>query len=111
METFNYLESLECTERALLSCILIAPHLMVDTVSEIRAEMFSTPRYGFAFEAMTQLYRHGEQLDLITLNNEMRIINEAHWRATGGAKPLHEALTQNLSLEAFPQYVREVKHA
>jgi replicative DNA helicase len=109
METFNYLESLECTERALLSCILIAPHLMVDTVSEIRAEMFSTPRYGFAFEAMTQLYRHGEQLDLITLNNEMRIINEAHWRATGGAKPLHEALTQNLSLEAFPQYVREVK--
>ena len=109
METLNFLENLECTERAVLSTLLIAPHLMVDTISTLRHDMFSVPRYGFAFEAMTALYRRGEKLDLITLNNEMRILNEAHWRATEGVQPLHESLTQNLSLEAYPQYVREVK--
>ena len=109
METLNYLENLECTEHAILSTLIIAPHLMVDTISELRPEMFSMPRYAFAFEAICNLYRRGEQLDLITLNNEMRILNEVHWRATEGVKPLHETLAQNLSLDAYPQYLREVK--
>lgn len=101
--------TLERNERALICTLINANDALLETLTELRPEMFSVPLYAFAFEAMCAIAGRGGVVDFVLLHTEMRIINELRWHAAGGIDSLTNVMQQQTSLDALSGYVQEVK--
>uniref|UniRef100_UPI002615815C DnaB-like helicase N-terminal domain-containing protein n=1 Tax=Parabacteroides goldsteinii TaxID=328812 RepID=UPI002615815C len=86
-------------ENTLVCCLLTsvdAPGL-VSTL--LHKEMFSDAALGFVFQAVMNLYEQGVQPDMVSVETEMRRMDEARWKELNGLSFLRTAMLNVLKGE------------
>lgn len=63
-------------ERAILGAIIIEPDSLLQATDIIGSDDFSSPAHRIVFEALIDLYQLGEQIDIISLTERLRIKNQ-----------------------------------
>lgn len=103
------MEELEKTEAAVVSCVMSAESAIMQLYPLLKPEMFSHPDIGFVYSAAYSLYEKGLKVDLVTADNEMRRLDEKHWKAIKGVAVLKEWMVQLRHTANLLQYAEEVK--
>lgn len=103
------MEELEKTEAAVVSCVMSAESAIMLVYPLLKPEMFSHPDIGFVYSAAYSLYGKGLKVDLVTADNEMRRLDEKHWKAIKGVAVLKEWMVQLRHTANLLQYAEEVK--
>lgn len=103
------MEELEKTEAAVVSCVMSAESAIMQVYPLLKPEMFSHPDIGFVYSAAYSLYEKGLKVDLVTTDNEMRRLDEKHWKAIKGVAVLNEWMVQLRHTANLMQYAEEVK--
>lgn len=101
--------SLRLVEEAVISSLLLDTDTLVSVHPVLKPEMFSQPDLAFIYRAIFSLYDRGEVADLITVDTEMRKLDEKQWKEMGGIRPVLSSMTHIRHAGTLPQYVEEVK--
>lgn len=109
LKTKQPMEELEKTEAAVVSCVMSAESAIMQLYPLLKPEMFSHPDIGFVYSAAYSLYEKGLKVDLVTADNEMRRLDEKHWKAIKGVAVLKEWMVQLRHTANLLQYAEEVK--
>ena len=96
-------------ESTLVCCLLTsvdAPGL-VSTL--LHKEMFSDAALGFVFQAVMNLYEQGVQPDMVSVETEMRRMDEARWKELNGLSFLLTAMLNVRHGGNVQHYAQEIK--
>ena len=96
-------------ENTLVCCLLTsvdAPGL-VSTL--LHKEMFSDAALGFVFQAVMNLYEQGVQPDMVSVETEMRRMDEARWKELNGLSFLLTAMLNVRHGGNVQHYAQEIK--
>jgi replicative DNA helicase len=90
-------------EQAVLGALMVLPDLLSEVIDAgLCASDFYSPKWGTAFEAITQLGGRGEGIDVVTVNSALA--------ATSGSRPSYEDLIEAVANDA-PSLVHTVSFA
>lgn len=96
-------------ERALICSLLLDGTAVPEVERIVRAEMFSKPDFGFAFDALTAVYDSGRKLDWVLVEVEMKLRNPERFRASGGLSVLLERIEDFRLQRNAVEYAKVIK--
>ena len=67
-------------ENTLVCCLLTSVDAPGLVLTLLHKEMFSDAALGFVFQAVMNLYEQGVQPDMVSVETEMRRMDEARWK-------------------------------
>lgn len=62
-------------EKSVIGAMLMDREVIADVADMLIKDDFYNPRYGIMFEAMVELYREGKPVDIVELNNKLKMKN------------------------------------
>ena len=78
MSTDNGMPSSEEMEQAVVLAILTQSTAICEVGNRLRPEMFTNPAYCLVYRAMLALYQHEADIDMLSVEREMRRIDPEH---------------------------------
>ena len=96
-------------ESTLVCCLMTSLDAPMQVSTMLRKEMFSDKSLGFVFGVIMDLYDHGVQPDMVTVETGMRRLDEAHWKELNGLSFLLPAMLNVRNAENVIRYAEEVK--
>ena len=60
------------SEQSLLGSMMLSKDAVALVVGKVKKEHFYKPSHGSIFEAITELFKNNEHIDLITVSNELK---------------------------------------
>ena len=99
----NHLES----EKALLGSMLINPDVFYDVVDTLGDNSFYYPKHNIIYKAISDLSKHGEPIDLVTLSKKLESMKEL--TTIGGREYLIDLTTSVPTATNALQYAANVK--
>lgn len=92
-------------EQSTLGGMMLSKDAVADVVETIRSKDFYVPKHGIIFDAILNLYSHGEPVDVISVTDEL--IKTGDLQRAGGADYLH-TLTGTVPTAANAGYYAEI---
>lgn len=77
MSTDNGMPSSEEMEQAVVLAILTQNTAICEVGNRLRPEMFTNPAYCLVYRAMLALYQHEADIDMLSVEREMRRIDRS----------------------------------
>ncbi|MGV1034123.1 MAG: replicative DNA helicase [Microbacteriaceae bacterium] len=92
-------------EQSTLGGMMLSKDAVADVVETVRSRDFYVPKHGIIFDAILNLYSHGEPVDVISVTDEL--IKTGDLQRSGGADYLH-TLTGTVPTAANAGYYAEI---
>lgn len=96
-------------ESTLVCCLMTSLDAPMQVSTMLRKEMFSDKSLGFVFGVIMDLYDHGMQPDMVTVETGMHRLDEARWKELNGLSFLLPAMLNVRNAENVIRYAEEVK--
>jgi len=96
-------------ESCVLAAMLLDPQAIAAAVRQLRAEDFARPQHARVFLAMVSIFERGDQLDLVTLADELRRRGELD--SVGGSAALAHFPDWTATSANVEQHARLVREA
>ena len=96
-------------DSTLVCCLMTSLDAPMQVSTMLRKEMFSDKSLGFVFGVIMDLYDHGVQPDMVTVETGMRRLDEVRWKELNGLSFLLPAMLNVRNAENVIRYAEEVK--
>lgn len=101
--------SLQQIEEAVICCLLLSENEILNLAPVLKAEMFRSPEMRFIYQAVCSLNDRGVKADLVTVETEMRRLDEPLFERMNGLAVLSEAMPQVRRVTNLAEYAEEIK--
>lgn len=96
----------EAAEQAVLGCMLLSPRAVGEVMEEVCEDDFASPRHGFIFARIVQMYLKGDVADAVTLSSSLMASGDLV--RVGGAPYLHLLMGTPATAAQASAYAQQV---